>query len=49
MGSRRKRTIRYILAAAAILIAIIVFIVIALQSKDIDMPHSNAAVWHMAR
>ncbi len=42
MGSRRKRTIRYTLAGAAILVAGIVFLFIALQSKDVDMPNDNA-------
>lgn len=42
MGSRRKRTIRYILAGAAILVAVIVFLFIVLQSKDVDMPNDNA-------
>lgn len=42
MESRRRRTFAPLLGAAAIIVAIVVSLLLILQSKDVDMPQDDA-------
>lgn len=42
MDSRRSRALAPLLGAAAILVTVVVFLLLALQSKNVDMPGDDA-------